>query len=109
MHSWDLLRNNGPLSRHWFLRKWTILCGVGYGLHNLPDGPISSIIWFEQLQQLSYGYFSGFNWRGCVRKLHRMLGGKLLRHDRSRRRDRRVRSGDLLYCFFNDLFKLRDR
>ena len=109
MHSWELLWYHGSLSRHWFVRKWTILCGFGFGLHKLPNGPISSISRVDELQQLSRGYLSGFNWLDYVRKLHGMHGGELLRHDRSRRRDWRMRSGDLLYRFFNGLFKLRNR
>jgi hypothetical protein len=78
-------------------------------LYKLPEGPISSISRVDELQQLSRGYLSGFNWLDRVRKLHGMHGGELLRHDRSRRRDWRMRSGDLLYLVVNGLLKLRDR
>ena len=70
---------------------------------------ISSIGRVDELQQLSRGYLSGFNWLDRVRKLHGMHGGKLLRHDRSCRRDWRMRRGYVLCRVFNGLFKLRNR
>ena len=78
-------------------------------MHKLPNGPISSISRVDELQQLSRGYLFGLNWLDCVRKLHGMHGGELLRHDRSRCRDWRMRSGDLLYLVVNGLLKLRSR
>ena len=62
MHGWELLWYHGSLSRHRFVRKWTVLCGFGFDLHNLPDGSISNISRVDELRQLSRGYLSGFDW-----------------------------------------------
>ena len=50
VHGRELLRHHWPLGCHWYLRNRAVLIGFGCRMYKLPNGPVSILYRFDELQ-----------------------------------------------------------
>ncbi len=106
MHGRELLWHHWPFGCHCCLRYWEVLIGFGCRMHKLPNGSVSSIDRFDELQQLSHGHLSRLDRLNFVRKLRGVHGRELLRYNWSLGRNCFMRYWSVLIGFGCRMHKL---